>query len=232
VGVHTEGFKDYMFKPEILRAIVDNAFEHPSEVQSAAIPQAMLGMDLLAQGRSGMGKTAVFVLTTLNQIQLKEEVQVLVLCHTRELAYQIGKEFERFSKYLPGIKCSVLFGGVPESQNEKELSENKPQIIVGTPGRVAALVEKGSLNLDKLKVFVLDECDKMLEALDMRQTVQKIFVRTPQEKQVMMFSATLSEDMKKVCKMYMKDPFEMYIDDDKKLTLHGLKQYYVKLEDN
>jgi len=232
VGVHTEGFKDYMFKPEILRAIVDNAFEHPSEVQSAAIPQAMLGMDLLAQGRSGMGKTAVFVLTTLNQIQLKEEVQVLVLCHTRELAYQIGKEFERFSKYLPGIKCSVLFGGVPESQNEKELSENKPQIIVGTPGRVAALVEKGSLNLDKLKVFVLDECDKMLEALDMRQTVQKIFVRTPQEKQVMMFSATMSKELKPICMKFMNEPAEISVGDDSKLTLHGLVQYYVKLKES
>jgi ATP-dependent RNA helicase UAP56/SUB2 len=232
VGVHTEGFKDYMLKPEILRAIVDNAFEHPSEVQAAAIPHAMLGVDLLAQGRSGMRKTAVFVLTTLHGMQNKDDVQVLVLCHIRELAYQIGEEYKRFSKYLPGIKTLVVFGGVPEAQNEKELLEAKPQVVVGTPGRVASLVEKGSLKLDKLKVFILDECDKMLEALDMRQTVQRIFVKTPPEKQVMMFSATMSKELKPVCMKFMNTPVEISVGDDSKLTLHGLVQYFVKLKES
>jgi len=232
VGVHTEGFKDFLLKHEIMKAITDNAFEHPSEVQSAAIPQAMLGVDLLAQGRSGMGKTAVFVLSTLNGLSAKDEVQVLVLCHTRELAYQIGKEYSRFSTYLPSVHCAVIYGGVPESQNEKELAEKKPQIVVGTPGRVAALVEKGSLKLDKLKVFVLDECDKMLEALDMRQTVQKIFIKTPQEKQVMMFSATMSKELKPICLKFMNQPVLIEVGEDSKLTLHGLVQYYVKLKEN
>ena len=123
--MHTEGFKDYMLKPEILRAIVDNAFEHPSEVQAAAIPHAMLGVDLLAQGRSGMGKTAVFVLTTLHGMQNKDDVQVLVLCHTRELAYQIGEEYKRFSKYLPGIKTLVVFGGGTIDQLSSEATNAK-----------------------------------------------------------------------------------------------------------
>lgn len=232
--MHQEGFKDFMLKPEILRAITDNAFEHPSEVQSAAIPQAMLGVDVLAQGRSGMGKTAVFVLTTLHGMQQKEDVQVLVLCHTRELAYQIGKEYERFSKYLPGIKTLVVFGGVPEAQNEKELLETKPQVVVGTPGRVASLVEKGALKLDKLKVFILDECDKMLDQLDMRSTVQKIFMKAPLEKQVMMFSATLSKELKPICMKFMNDPVEVKVGDgdDSKLTLHGLAQHFCKLKES
>jgi ATP-dependent RNA helicase UAP56/SUB2 len=231
VGVHSTTFKDYALKPEILRAIVDNAFEMPSQVQQEAIPHALLGVDILAQAKSGMGKTAVFVLTTLNQLVPKEgEVSALVLCHTRELAYQIGKEYERFSKFLPGVKVGVLFGGVPESQHEKQLAEEKPQIVVGTPGRVWSLIQKGSLNVSKVKHFVIDECDKMLEALDMRRTVQEIFVKTPHDKQVMMFSATLAKELKPVVLKFMNNPVEVTVGDDSKLTLHGLQQYYVKLK--
>lgn len=113
-----------------------------------------------------MGKTAVFVLTTLNQLRPKEgEVSVLVLCHTRELADQIAKEYSRFSKYLPGVKAAVIIGGVPVTQQVKKLEEEKPQIIIGTPGRVMDLIERGSLVVDKIKHFVMDECDKMLEEL-------------------------------------------------------------------
>jgi len=220
-----------MLKPEILRSIVDNAFEHPSEVQVQAIPNALLGVDLLAQAKSGMGKTAVFVLSTLNQLVPKEgEVSVLVLCHTRELAFQIGKEYERFSKYLGGVKTLVVFGGVPEAQHEKKLQEEKPQIVVGTPGRVFSLIQKGSLDVSHVKHFILDECDKMLEALDMRKTVQDIFLKTPHDKQVMMFSATMAKELRPVCLKFMHEPAEISVGDDSKLTLHGLQQYYVKLK--
>jgi ATP-dependent RNA helicase UAP56/SUB2 len=220
-----------MLKPEILRAIVDNAFEHPSEVQDKAIPNALLGVDMLAQAKSGMGKTAVFVLTTLNQLTPKDgDVSVLVLCHTRELAFQIGKEYERFSKYLPGVKTLVLFGGVPESQHEKALTEERPHIVVGTPGRVWSLINKGALNVSHVKHFILDECDKMLEALDMRKTVQDIFLRTPHDKQVMMFSATMSKELRPVAMKFMHEPAEVSVGDDSKLTLHGLQQYTVKLK--
>ncbi len=188
-------------------------------------------MDALCCARSGMGKTAVFVLTTLNNIAPKDgEVSVLVMTHTRELAFQIGKEYERFAKYLPGVKVAVIFGGVPEAQNIKVLTEEKPNIIVGTPGRVAGLVEKGVLKLDKIKCFVLDECDKILEAVDMRTTVQKIFLQTPHEKQVMMFSATMAPDVRAICMKFMNDPIEIEVGDKQKLTLSGLQQYFVKLK--
>lgn len=117
--------------------------------------------------------------------------------------------------------------------NEKVLKGPKPpHIIIGTPGRILALVNAKSLNLDNLQMFILDECDKMLDETDMRAQVQKIFMAGKSQRQVMMFSATLSEQTKQVCKMFMKDPFEMYIDSDAKLNLHGLKQYYVKLDEN
>jgi ATP-dependent RNA helicase UAP56/SUB2 len=233
VSIHSSGFRDFLLKPEILRAIVDCGFEHPSEVQHECIPQAVLGMDILCQAKSGMGKTAVFVLATLQQLEpVDGQVSVIVMCHTRELAFQISKEYERFSKYMSGIKVGVFFGGLAITKDEQVLKSNCPHIVVGTPGRLLALIKSKKLSLKNVKHFILDECDKMLEQLDMRRDVQEIFRSTPHEKQVMMFSATLSKEIRPVCKKFMQDPMEVYVDDEAKLTLHGLQQHYVKLKDN
>jgi len=233
VSIHSSGFRDFLLKPEVLRSIGDCGFEHPSEVQHECIPQAVLGMDVLCQAKSGMGKTAVFVLATLQQIEpVDGQVSVLVMCHTRELAFQISKEYERFSKFMSTIKVGVFFGGMAIAKDEQVLKNNCPHIVVGTPGRILALVKSKKLSLKNLKHFVLDECDKMLEQLDMRRDVQEIFRATPHEKQVMMYSATLSKDIRPVCKKFMQDPMEVYIDDEAKLTLHGLRQHYVKLKDS
>ena len=158
-----------MLKPELLRAVVDCGFEHPSEVQHECIPQAILGMDVLCQAKSGMGKTAVFVLSTMHQLEAKENaVGAIVLCHTRELAYQISNEFERFSRYLPDVKCKVFYGGVPVPEHKRILKDEPPHIVVGTPGRVLQLVREKDLVTKSVKHFILDECDKMLEQLGTR----------------------------------------------------------------
>jgi len=236
VGLHGSGFRDFMLKPEINRAIVDCAFEHPSTVQTEAIPAALIGGDVLVTAKSGMGKTAVFVLSTLHQLTEKQisagEVAVVVLAHVRELALQIGAEYTRFSKYMPGMKTAIFIGGQPEAANIKVLADEKPTVVIGTPGRVWGLIEKGALKTDKVKHFVLDECDKMLEAVDMRQTVQKIFLKTPHNKQVMMFSATMAPEVHKVCIKFMKEPLEVTVGDGptKMITLHGLQQYFVELK--
>jgi superfamily II DNA/RNA helicase len=233
VSIHSSGFRDFLLKPEILRAIVDCGFEHPSTVQNDAIPPAILNTDIICQAKSGMGKTAVFVIATLQQLTpVDGEVHVLAMCHTRELAFQINKEYERFSKYFTGIKCAVIIGGVDMKTQAKMLKEDTPHIVVGTPGRVLALVRSGDLDLSHLKHFVLDECDQMLEQPDMRSDVQSIFVKTPHEKQVMMFSATLSKDIRPTCKRFMQDPMEIYVDDEAKLKLHGLTQKYINLEED
>ncbi|XP_041371043.1 spliceosome RNA helicase DDX39B [Gigantopelta aegis] len=233
VSIHSSGFRDFLLKPELLRAIVDCGFEHPSEVQHECIPQAILSMDVLCQAKSGMGKTAVFVLATLQQLEpVDGQVSVLVLAHTRELAFQISKEYERFSKYTSNIKIAVFFGGMAIKKDEEVLKKNCPHIVVGTPGRILALSRQKTLSLKHIKHFILDECDKMLAELDMRRDVQEIFRLTPHEKQVMMFSATLGKDIRPICKKFMQDPMEVYVDDDSKLTLHGLQQHYVKLKDN
>jgi len=232
-SIHSSGFRDLMLRPELLRAIMDCGFEHPSEVQHECIPQAILGMDIICQAKSGMGKTAVFVLATLQQLQPEDGVvSVLVMCHTRELAFQISKEYERFSKYLNNVKVAVFFGGMPIKKDEETLKNNTPHIVVGTPGRLLALARSGALKLKSIKYFVLDECDKMIGDIDMRRDVQEVFKMTPQEKQVMMFSATLPKDLRVICKKFMQEPMEVYVDDEAKLTLHGLQQYYVKLKEN
>jgi ATP-dependent RNA helicase UAP56/SUB2 len=206
VGIHSSGFRDFLLKPELLRAIQDCGFEHPSEVQHECIPQAILGMDVICQAKSGMGKTAVFVLSSLQQIDpVAGQVAALVLCHTRELAYQICHEFERFSKYLPELKVAVFYGGVHIRKHKDLLKNECPHIVVGTPGRILALARDKDLSLKNVRHFILDECDKMLESLDMRRDVQEIFKMTPHDKQVMMFSATLSKEIRPVCKKFMQD---------------------------
>lgn len=194
----------------------------------------------------------MFVLATLQQVEpVNGEVSVVVMCHTRELAYQIRDEYKRFSKYMPDIKTEVFYGGTP-IKTDMEVLKNKdtcPHIIVGTPGRLKALVRDKALRLGSVRIFVLDECDKMLDQpgksttsyrvarssandlLDMRTDVQDVFRATPPQKQVMMFSATLSEEVKPICRKFMQNPTEHYVDEDTKLTLHGLQQYYIKLEE-
>ncbi|KAJ2746761.1 Suppressor of the cold-sensitive snRNP biogenesis mutant brr1-1 [Coemansia sp. BCRC 34301] len=232
VGVHSTSFRDFLMAPELLRAIVDCGFEHPSEVQQETIPAAINGNDVLCQAKSGLGKTAVFVLATLNKIiPVPGTVSAIVLCHTRELAYQIKNEYTRFSKYLPNVKTEVFYGGVPMKHDQEILADKEkcPNIIVGTPGRILALVRDKVLRLSSVNSFVIDECDKVLDSIDMRRDVQDIFKATPHNKQVLMFSATLSKEIRPVCKKFMQDPREIYVDDEAKLTLHGLQQYYVTL---
>ncbi|PNP51163.1 hypothetical protein THARTR1_08225 [Trichoderma harzianum] len=213
---------------------MDGPLTHTTHLQQTCIPQALLGGDIICQAKSGLGKTAVFVLATLQQVEpVNGEVSVVVMCHTRELAYQIRDEYNRFSKYMPDIKTGVFYGGTP-IKNDVETLKSKdtcPHIIVGTPGRLKALVRDKALRLGSVRIFVLDECDKMLDQPDMRTDVQDVFRATPQQKQVMMFSATLSEAIKPICRKFMQNPTEHYVDEDTKLTLHGLQQYYIKLEE-
>jgi len=117
-------------------------------------------------------------------------------------------------------------------QHKKILAEETPHIVIGTPGRILQLVKEKNLKLDKLKRFIMDECDQLLESIEMRRDIQAIFRQTPHEKQVMMFSATLSKEIRPVCKKFANNPCEIYVDDESKLTLHGLQQYYLKLAEN
>ncbi|KAM0684001.1 Suppressor of the cold-sensitive snRNP biogenesis mutant brr1-1 [Mitosporidium daphniae] len=236
-GIHSTGFKEFLLKPELMRAINDCGFEHPSEenytpiwlqlnlptVQQECIPQAVLGMDVLCQAKSGMGKTAVFVLTTLQQIEpIEKEASVLVICHTRELAFQIRNEYARFTKYLPAIKTAVFYGGIPIKQNTESLQQEVPSIVVGTPGRILALLKERALSLKKIKHFVMDECDKLLEQIGLHLVPDCCRYEKRRS------GHFCSNPSRKTS----SHPLEILIDDEAKLTFHGLQQYYVKLQEN
>ena len=186
VSIHSSGFRDFLLKPELLRAISDCGFEHPSEIQHECIPQALLGLDgSWLRPSLGWGRLLCLCWPHCSSWSLCHgHVLVLVMCHTRELAFQICKEYHRFSKFLPDAKVAVFFGGVSVSKDEAVLRDNCPHIVVGTPGRILALVRTKKLLLNNLKHFVLDECDKMLEVTEMRHDVQQIFRATPHDKQV------------------------------------------------
>jgi len=234
-GANTVSFKDMLLKKDILRAISECGFEHPSEVQQTAIPFAMVGQDMIVQAKSGMGKTAVFVIATLQQIDATEgedaEIDTLVLCHSREMAFQIHKEFERLGKYVPEIKTAVIYGGVNFTEQKKAIEENMPHVLVGTPGRVQHFMNKGIISFKSLQRMILDECDDMLQDDSMRRQIQDIFKKAPFAKQMLMCSATISESAARVCRQISENAEEIFLDDSK-LTLHGLQQHYVELAED
>lgn len=237
VDVHSSGFRDFLLKPELMKAVADCGFEHPSPVQHECIPQAILGDDLICQAKSGTGKTAVFVIATLQQIETAPAddagVLVLVMCHTRELAFQIQTEYKRFCKYLPKVRSHVFFGGIPIKQDKAILSgDDKPHIVIGTPGRIHQLTVENALKLGNVKHFVLDECDHLLDNTDMRAHVQQTYMKTPRTgRQVMLLSATFSKESRKVAKMFTHNALEIFIDNEEKLKLEGLQQYYCQREE-
>lgn len=163
---HASTFKDFLLKEELMRAINEAGFEKPSEVQQNGIYYVMHGEDLLCQAKSGTGKTAVFAIGILQSVKVgPESFQCLVLCHTRELAFQIAKEFERLGKYIHGLRINTIIGGVDEEDQVLMLENNPPHVLIGTPGRVLKLVKEGKIKLENLKYFVIDECDQVLQAL-------------------------------------------------------------------
>ncbi|XP_022639103.1 DEAD-box ATP-dependent RNA helicase 56-like [Vigna radiata var. radiata] len=148
---------------------VDRAEDMPLQSDVFVAP-SILGMDVICQAKSGMGKNVVFILSTLQQVDhVPGQVAALVLCHTRELDYQICHEFERFNTYLPDIKAVVFYGGFNIKVHKELLKNECPHIFVGTPGRILALAKDKDLGLKDVRHFILDECDKMLESLDMRR---------------------------------------------------------------
>lgn len=212
LNVRSTGFKEFLLRPELEKAIGDAGFEHPSEIQQEAIPVAVYGKDLICQANSGMGKTAVFVLSVLHQLDVDASpFQCLVLCHTRELAHQISREFERLGKYIVGLRIQSIYGGVKIDKQIAKLEMLPPHIIIGTPGRTLHLVKEKKLPLDGLRFFIIDECDRVLEQFDMRQTVQEIFVKTKPKKQVCMFTATLNGKTKETCMKFLKKVFEILL---------------------
>ncbi len=158
-GANLVGWNELFLKDELKRGIRQCGFEHPSEVQVNAIPHALSGHDILCQAKSGMGKTAVFVISILNQMTPAEngqfqKHQAVVTCHTRELAHQIFKDFKRLGRYFksPEIRFGCYYGGQPIEENERQLKdkEKAPHIIIATPGRLSELTKRKTIKLENV----------------------------------------------------------------------------------
>jgi len=236
VGGASATFADFCLKPQITKAITAAGFEQPSKIQEEAIPEAHAGNDIIAQAKSGMGKTAVFVLVTLDRYDPSENpghAYCVVVEPTKELVQQVVLEYKRFSPFMDGGGVSVMSitGGESIKEQSEKLKSSPPAIIVATPGRLADLVDKGAVDLSKIKFFVIDEVDKVLEKADMRANVQTIFFKTPKNKQTLCLSATLAPDMLKIVKKFVKPNHKEILLESDKLTLVGLKQYKCELSE-
>jgi len=233
VAMGSAGWGDFSLNENLERAIRENGFEHPSPVQQEVIPQALAHKDLLVQAKSGMGKTAVFVLSILQMLDPhSDDIQAVVVSHTRELAQQTFMEFQRFGRFLPNARAIAIFGGKesdPEIVQMRCISSVRPAIISATMGRITSLITNHKLDVSKVKFFVVDECDSVIQDEKSRADLIKLFTLLPRDKQVMMFSATIDDQIALVCKRFMTNPEEIFIDSGEKLILEGLTQYYVKV---
>ncbi len=204
-------------------------FEEATPIQSKAIPVAMQGRDVIGQAQTGTGKTCAFGIPAIELIDAKHSgVQVLILCPTRELAIQVCEELRNLCKFHKGIKALAIYGGQPIERQITAL-KNKPQIIVGTPGRVMDHMRRHTLKLKNLKIAVLDEADEMLN-MGFRDDIDSIFSEIPTERQTMLFSATLPKAIREIADSYMKEP-EHVVTLKKEITIDTIEQFYIEVRE-
>ncbi|PWQ98009.1 DEAD/DEAH box helicase [Leucothrix arctica] len=204
---NTPPFSELGLSEQILSAI---DYEYPSPIQAESIPPLLEGRDLLGQAQTGTGKTAAFSLPLLSKIDLNQsKPQILVLTPTRELAIQVAEAMQAYAKNLPGFHILPIYGGQSIGIQLKQLKRNV-HVIVGTPGRVIDHINRKTLKLDQLKTVVMDEADEMLR-MGFVDDVETILKSTPAEKQVVLFSATMPAQIKKLTQRYLKDPVDVRI---------------------
>ena len=204
-------FKEIGVNQELCKAIAEMGFVNPTEVQKKSIPFLLKNdSDLISLAQTGTGKTAAFGIPAIQQIDLNNKnVQVIILCPTRELCVQICKDLESYSKYVDGIKLLAIYGGV-NIQNQIKSLKKGVQIIIGTPGRTKDLLKRNLLKLELVERVILDEADEML-SMGFKDDLDFILDKTPIEKQTMLFSATISNQVKSISKTYMKDAKEIAV---------------------
>jgi ATP-dependent RNA helicase DeaD len=201
----------------ILKSIEDAKFEKPTEIQEKAVPLILAGKDVIAEAATGSGKTLAFASGIIEKTEKGEGIQTLVLTPTRELAQQVAAALSDFSRYKP-LKLVAVFGGVSINPQIEQL--RTADVVIGTPGRILDHIGRRTLNLGKVNTLVLDEADRMLD-MGFIDDVKKIVRECPLERQTLLFSATISADVARLARRYMKEPVkvtaETYVD-PKKLT--------------
>ena len=204
------GFSEMGLATSVLKALNDVGYEVPTAIQTLTIPPMLSGKDIIGQAQTGTGKTAAFACPLLSKINLrKKKVQVLVLAPTRELAIQVAEAFKQYASRMKGFRVIPIYGGQGIDGQLRQLKRGV-HVIVGTPGRLMDHMRRGTVKLDELSCIVLDEADEMLR-MGFIEDVEWILEKTPEERQVALFSATMPNAIKKIAKKYLKDPQELII---------------------
>ena len=217
-------------KENLLRGIYSYGFETPSPIQKKAIMPILNGKDVIAQAQSGTGKTGAFTVSTIQCVdETINEIQGLILAPTRELAIQIHRVVTDIGKFTDNLKCGLCIGGRSMEQDTKDLA-TKPQIVVGTPGRIHDLLRRRRIDPKTIKLLVLDEADEML-SIGFKEQVYNIFQFLGNKIQVGLFSATLPVEIQALTEKFMREPVKILVKTES-VTLEGIKQYYVALEND
>ena len=204
------GFDGFGFSEALLKTLADKGYSEPSPIQKAAFPELMLGRDLVGQAQTGTGKTAAFALPLLERLASGQKTpQALVLAPTRELAMQVADSFKAYSAGHPHLKVLAVYGGT-DFRSQINTLRRGVDVVVGTPGRVMDHMRQGTLDTSGLRSLVLDEADEMLR-MGFIDDVEWILEQLPQERQVVLFSATMPPEIRRLSKRYLKDPAEVTI---------------------
>ena len=217
--------------PDLLRSIYGHGFEKPSPIQSKGIAPIKEGRDIIAQAQSGTGKTGCFTVGALSRVNVQENsTQVLIMAPTHELAQQIASVIHGLSNMITGIRIKTVIGGSSIDEDANEIRENPPHIIVGCPGRVFDMIRRRHINANKFKLVILDEADEMLSS-GFKDQVYNIFQHLNKNVQIALFSATLPNNIYQITNKFMRNPVKICVKSES-LTLEGIKQYYVAVEDD
>ena len=217
-------FDDFGFDPRLAKQIARVGYETPTPIQAAAIPPVMAGGDIIGVAQTGTGKTAAFALPILSKIDIKnKDVQALIICPTRELAIQVAEAFQQYGQAFKGFQVAPIYGG-QEMRGQLRMLSRGCQVVVGTPGRLLDHLNRKSLRIEKLKMFVLDEADEMLR-MGFIDDVENILSKAPDERQIALFSATMPPRIRQVADRYLNKPTEIKIE-AKVSTNENIEQFY------
>jgi ATP-dependent RNA helicase DeaD len=219
-------FVDLALSPPLLQALSDVGYEQPSPIQAATIPPLLAGRDVIGQAQTGTGKTAAFALPVLSRLVMgKTRPQALVLAPTRELAIQVAEAFQRYATHLPGFHVLPIYGGQSYGPQLAALRRGV-HVVVGTPGRIIDHLERGSLDLSELSCLVLDEADEMLR-MGFIDDVEAVLKKTPETRQVALFSATMPPQIRRIAQTYLRDPVEIAIKSKTSTAANTRQRYWL-----
>ena len=226
--METIRFEDLELDAKIMRAITDMGFEAASPIQGQAIPLELQGLDIIGQAQTGTGKTAAFGIPLLQKIDPKnKKPQAIILCPTRELAIQVSEEIRRLAKYMHGVKVLPIYGGQEIGRQIRSLKDGV-QVIIGTPGRVMDHMRRKTVKMDQIHTVVLDEADEMLN-MGFLEDMETILSALPEERQTLMFSATMPQAIQRIAANFQKDPQIVRVV-KKELTVPNIEQFYYEVK--